>query len=199
MGIETAEIGLRERKKNETCATLSRAALDLAMRDGYDAVTTDGIAAAANVSTRTFRNYFSSKEDAVLALLFDVDEHLTRTLRGRSEAEPALDSLEAWTLALIVAGEDFNRAISVTRMMVDHPALIAHAAAAHHRSSERAIAEIGRRMGDDSAAGIAPRLLYHARRGVLAAVVEVIAAGVPSSRAAALVKEGFGLLRTGLG
>ncbi len=198
LGTVTADIGLRERKKNETRAALSRAALDLALRDGYDAVTIDAIAAAANVSTRTFRNYFSSKEDAVLALLFDVDDHLTRTLQGRDDAEPVLDSLEACALDLIAAGDDFDRAISVTRMMVEHPALIAHAAAAHHRSSERTIAEISRRMGQGSA-GIAPRLLYHASRGVLAAVVESIAAGSATHRAAALVSEGFELLRAGLG
>ena len=39
------EPGLRERKKQETRAALCRATLDLALRDGYDAVTVDAIAA----------------------------------------------------------------------------------------------------------------------------------------------------------
>lgn len=59
--------GLRERKKGLTRATLIRTGLALIARDGYDAVSTGAIAAAAEVSRATFFNYFSSKEELVLA------------------------------------------------------------------------------------------------------------------------------------
>jgi AcrR family transcriptional regulator len=193
------DVGLRERKKTETRAALSRAALELALRDGYDAVTVDAIADAANVSTRTFRNYFSSKEDAVLALLGDVVDRQTQSLLERDEGEPVLDSLEACALELVVSGEDFNRAVSVTRVITEHPALVAHAAAAHLRASDQMIAEIGRRLGADPNTAIQPRLLYHASRGVLATVIELIAAGKPPNLAAQLVRQCFGSLRSGLG
>src|SRR5215470_4684048 len=84
--------GLRQRKRRETCAALSLAAIRLCVeRGGWENVTVDDIAAAANVSPRTFRNYFSTKAEAVAAL------HLERMLRIADElrARPADEQL--WT------------------------------------------------------------------------------------------------------
>jgi len=68
MTIEVPEsrLGRRERKKLATRQALSEAALALVLERGFDEVTVDAISAAADVSTRTFFNYFSSKEEAVL-------------------------------------------------------------------------------------------------------------------------------------
>ena len=59
--------GLREAKKEQTRSALSDAALHLVSRHGYEATTVDAIARAAGVSVRTFHNYFSSKEEALVA------------------------------------------------------------------------------------------------------------------------------------
>ncbi|MBV2363467.1 TetR family transcriptional regulator [Streptomonospora nanhaiensis] len=59
-------MGLRERKKLATRRTLQHEALRLAIEHGSENVTVDDIAAAANVSTRTFFNYFSSKDEAII-------------------------------------------------------------------------------------------------------------------------------------
>lgn len=58
--------GLRERKREQLRATVERAALDLMLEQGYDAVTVEMICEAAEVSRRTFFNYFGSKETVVL-------------------------------------------------------------------------------------------------------------------------------------
>jgi AcrR family transcriptional regulator len=58
---------LREQKKQATREALRVAALRLAMERGPDNVRVDDIAAAAGVSPRTYNNYFSSREQAIVA------------------------------------------------------------------------------------------------------------------------------------
>ena len=59
--------GLRERKKQATRAALREAALRLALERGPGNVRVDDIAEAAGVSPRTYNNYFSSREEAIVA------------------------------------------------------------------------------------------------------------------------------------
>ncbi|MFF5565458.1 TetR/AcrR family transcriptional regulator [Streptomyces sp. NPDC012623] len=59
--------GLREEKKQATRVALREAALRLALEHGPDNVRVDDIAEAAGVSPRTYNNYFSSREQAIVA------------------------------------------------------------------------------------------------------------------------------------
>ena len=58
--------GLRARKQRETREAIHRAAVRFALAAGPDNVTVADISAEANVSSRTFFNYFPGKEDAML-------------------------------------------------------------------------------------------------------------------------------------
>jgi AcrR family transcriptional regulator len=65
--VATRRAGLRERKKQATREALREAALRLAVERGPDNVRVDDIAEAAGVSPRTYNNYFSSREQAIVA------------------------------------------------------------------------------------------------------------------------------------
>lgn len=76
-----------ERRKLATRRALQSAALDLGLERGLHAVTIDEIAARAGVSTRTFFNYFETKEDAALLEFPGItDEQLTRLSGGHGAA-----------------------------------------------------------------------------------------------------------------
>jgi AcrR family transcriptional regulator len=64
-------LGLRERKKQRTRATLIDAAVELCDRQGFERTTVDQIAAIADVSPRTFSRYFATKDAIALALIDD--------------------------------------------------------------------------------------------------------------------------------
>jgi AcrR family transcriptional regulator len=65
---EIADGGIRERKRAATFRTIYAAAAELALEVGLEHATVDAISDRANVSSRTFFNYFASKEDAVLGI-----------------------------------------------------------------------------------------------------------------------------------
>src|SRR5487761_550718 len=65
--VTTPRTGLRERKKDATRKALREAALRLALERGPDSVRVEDIADAAGVSPRTYNNYFSSREQAIVA------------------------------------------------------------------------------------------------------------------------------------
>src|SRR5215472_2824187 len=122
--------GLRQRKRRQTRAALSRAAIRLSIQRGWETVTVDEIAAAANVSPRTFRNYFSTKAEAIAA------GHLERLLRIADElrARPAGEPM--WTAVANAAAAQFqppakksetladaNRWLERIRFIVTEPAI----------------------------------------------------------------------------
>ncbi|MER6139076.1 TetR family transcriptional regulator [Streptomyces sparsogenes] len=85
-------MGLRERKKAETRAALSWAAIRLAVERGFENVKVEDIAEAAGVSPRTFNNYFSSKAEAIAARHLDRCLGIAEALRERP-AEPLWDAV----------------------------------------------------------------------------------------------------------
>ncbi|TPW78109.1 TetR/AcrR family transcriptional regulator [Schumannella soli] len=65
---DVEEVSLRERKKARTWMALHEAARSLVLARGLDGVTIEEICEVAEVSPRTFFNYFASKADAALGL-----------------------------------------------------------------------------------------------------------------------------------
>lgn len=61
---ETPQPGLRERKRRATHRAIQMAVLSLAKEHGIEKVTVEDISRVANVSARTFFNYFPSKDAA---------------------------------------------------------------------------------------------------------------------------------------
>ncbi len=194
--------GLRERKKSATKDALSRATLDLALERGLAGVTADAIANAVEVSPRTFHNYFPSKQDAILFVLEKAVRSLVSAFSARDHTESVLDSLEAVLCELVESAGALDRMVAVTRLMVEHPALVARHIGTLEGTTDELLAEIGRRTGTNPDTDLYPRLVYHATNAVVRAVVELQVKSQPGSAARPtpvdVVHAGFSQLRNGL-
>ncbi|WP_043619077.1 acyl-CoA-like ligand-binding transcription factor [Nonomuraea candida] len=137
--------GLRERKKAETRQAVHEATLRLAVEHGLDNVTVEAIADAANISRRTFSNYFDGKEDALLY----GDEQLLNTLVRRVREEPpgrtAWQALRAALEGLYAETGPADREWHLrARLALRHPSLLARQMAGRvrlERELSRAVAE----------------------------------------------------------
>jgi AcrR family transcriptional regulator len=90
--VEAAN-GLRERKKARTREAIIDAALDLFASKGFDATTVEDIAAAADVSPRTFFRYFDSKVDLIMARNEAHGEKIAPLVEARPADEGPLEAL----------------------------------------------------------------------------------------------------------
>ncbi|MDA1360105.1 TetR family transcriptional regulator [Glycomyces luteolus] len=120
------QTGLRERKKAATKAALSAATFRLAVtKKGLGSVTADEIAAEAGVSTRTFHNYFPSKEAALLHDFNETTNALLADLRERAKTQPIWDAIRDAGIAMHL-DEKFDLEMMRCReqLIHDSPSLI---------------------------------------------------------------------------
>jgi AcrR family transcriptional regulator len=87
------DASLRVRKKRETHRALAEAAQELVRERGLEHVTVEDIAAAANVSVRTFFNYFATKEESIVGVDDEVLAELADEILQRPEDERPIDVL----------------------------------------------------------------------------------------------------------
>lgn len=154
-------IGLRERKKAQTRRALTAAAIRLSIERGSpDRVTVEEISEAADVSPRTFFNYFSSKEDAVLG----VDPERRTELRAELELRPADEApIEALRAALLSTAEgiDENAELWAQRLQLvrEHPTLSAGYVASFADFERGMVEAMAARLGLDPDADLYPAVV----------------------------------------
>jgi AcrR family transcriptional regulator len=140
---------LRERKKQATRKALRDAALRLALERGPGNVRVDDIAEAAGVSPRTYNNYFSSRDQAIVAA---VTAEREARVAVAVAARPATVRLAAAVTEAIVEqytdpGDDARDALL---LITTRPALRAAFLGAAAEIEAPLTAVIAERIGDTS-------------------------------------------------
>ncbi|HZX04713.1 TetR family transcriptional regulator [Kribbella sp.] len=188
--------GLRERKKLQTRAALADAALRLALEKGPDHVTVEEIAEAADVSVRTFFNYFAHKEDAILGRN---PEHLVRALERMRTAPPDESPLTTMWYVVHDVLRDLERDGELTRrgeLIMSSPSLLYLLMLSSIDDERQLIAALGERMGEPAGA-LRPALIV-STAGAACRVVMELHKTAPDRPVAELLDEAFQLLAQGI-
>ncbi len=122
--------GLRARKKKATRQLISDTATRLFIARGFEQVTVDEVAVAAQVSKMTVFNYFPRKEDLFFDRTGDVQQLLREAIGGRGRHAP-IAALRALAHQSVADGHPItkiNRDVAANwKVVVDSPALRARA------------------------------------------------------------------------
>ena len=185
--------GLRERKKLRTREQITEAAIALFADRGFDGTTVDDIAAAADVSRRTFFRYFARKEDVILAWKQETAQELRDALAARPPGEPPLNAVEgALTTVAISYGARRELTLGLLRLF-ERPLELPHS---EHTAWDEVLATgLAQRMGVDAGRDPRPRLIATVGFAVLLATVQSWGTAGAKGDLAALLGEGFAALR----
>jgi AcrR family transcriptional regulator len=141
---ETAQLGLRERKKQQTRETIARVALELFAERGYDETTLADIAEAADVSPRTIFSYYESMEDILFCEEGAFVDRLKQVLDNRPAGTTTIDAIREFFVSIEPPDE---QARLRKKIVTDTPALQMRLRAQHAQLEPMLVESITRDLG----------------------------------------------------
>jgi AcrR family transcriptional regulator len=192
-----AASGLRERKKARTREAIIDAALDLFGSKGFEATTIEDIAAAADVSPRTFFRYFDSKVDLVMAHNEAHGDKIGPLIAARPATEGPLEALRQVMQQMLVERLAEPSVVREFQVMMGSPTLRKMAREHFYEEEAELISAFAARLGtrdDDLTANV----MASAAAATIWTVVERwLAEGKEVERLPAMIDEAFALLEAG--
>jgi AcrR family transcriptional regulator len=189
--------GLRERKKARTREAIIDAALDLFASKGFEATTIEDIAAAADVSPRTFFRYFESKVDLVMARNEAHGDKIGPLIVARPASEGPLEALRQviqQTMCELLADPSVVRELQV---MMSTPTLRNRAREHFYEEEAELVSAFAARLGTDDADLTANVMAGAAAATIWTVIERWLAEGTEVERLAPMIDEAFTLLEQG--
>ena len=188
--------GRRERKKLATRQALQDVALRLVAERGLDQVTVEDISEAADVATRTFFNYFSSKEEALLGNLPEKVATVQRMVVDRPAGETPLEAvcqvLRTMTLRLAERREE---RLLRQQVIERHPGLLARQLGEYASFEQALAAAVAERLGAGRADALYCRVVAAVAVAAARSAVSTWMAGKGRRPLAGMVDAAFAQLR----
>ncbi|MGC5053080.1 TetR family transcriptional regulator [Micromonospora sp. DT48] len=198
MTLDDTQLGRRDRKKRQTRAALATAALRLVAEHGLDQVTVEEISEAADVSARTFFNYFPTKDDALVG---DPEGERERVLRALAAVPVEQPALEAMRRAFAELVEEMQGDAELWRLrmgvVVQHPVLLARLVAGNATTEKALVAAVAERTGLPADHGYPALVVAVAGAALRTAMVRWATCGAAGSLAT-LLDEAFAAVAAGL-
>lgn len=191
--------GLRDRKKTATRRALAAAALRLTLEHGPDGVTIEQISDEAEVSPRTFFNYFSSKEEAILGVDPERRAALQANLAARPADETPLEALRATLVGHSIAyADDAEQWAHHARLARAHSSLFKTQVATFAEFERGMVEIIAARLGLDPDRDLYPSLVVTTALTTMRVALDHWQATAPGEPLSDLLDEAFESLALGL-
>ena len=194
MSRAAAEPGLRERKKERTRRHIADTARRLFADRGFEQVTVAEIAREAEVAQATVFNYFPTKEDLFYSRLEAFEEELLTAVRERPPNQSVLAAFaefllgQGGVLAMQAPGGDDEataRIRTITRIIVESPALLARERQVFDQYAKTLGAYLAQEVGDppgDVVCQAVANALLGLHRALIDHVRALALAGAPADR-----------------
>ncbi|WP_427136401.1 TetR family transcriptional regulator [Pseudarthrobacter sp. S9] len=158
--------GLRQRTRDAVRQQIAEVALVMFDEQGFDETTVDQIAAAVDISPRSFFRYFASKEDVVLGDPMVYGEPVRQRLTQALESMPVWNALRAaFQAAVEISESNPEWALRATRVMISTPSLRARNTEKHLAWMTVLVPPVA-----DALTGTEDERQYHARAITLCAL-----------------------------
>lgn len=192
--MTTSGLGLRERKKQLTRANIAEAALRLVFDKGLENVTLEEIADEAFVSPRTISNYFSCKEEAIVAAGEGEMTGLLDQVVSRPRSELLMgvlaDAVPAYLRSM--SEEQVEMARMKAELAQRYPTIGPWQAARYEALEETLRGVVAQRSGTDPETDLYPWLASGVAMAALRAAVRLWGnTGAEPARLPELVREAF--------
>jgi AcrR family transcriptional regulator len=204
-----SELGLRERKKQQTRLQIAETARRLFLERGFDAVTVAEVAREADVSTGTVFNYFPTKEDLFYGEMEAFEARLIDAVRERPAGESVLAAFRRVVLdgiPRLAEDETADLIATAARIVASSRSLQARErelVATHTERLAALLAEEAGRPANDAESATVAAALMGAQRALVAYVHANVLAGGRGARLASglrsQAKRAFARLERGLG
>ncbi|BBY20087.1 TetR family transcriptional regulator [Mycobacterium stomatepiae] len=161
-GMPSANTGsLRDRRRAELVSQIRQTAQRLFAERGFDAVTTEEIAAAAGVSISTYFRYAPTKETLLVGLVREASAEIVESYSARPPDESPVEALIRIFVARAKEVTEVQKLDTWRQAVATAPRLLSQSVLVTETERRQFVAQVASRMGVDAAADIRPALLVH--------------------------------------
>jgi AcrR family transcriptional regulator len=160
--MPSANIGsLRDRRRAELFSQIQKTAYQLFAERGFEAVTTEDIAAAAGISISTYFRHAPTKEGLLVGPVREAGVEIVESYSARPPNESPVEALIQLFVTRAQEVSEVENLDTWRRAVATAPHLLSQSVLVSDTDRREFIEQVASRMGADAAADVRPALLVH--------------------------------------
>ncbi|MCK8644327.1 TetR family transcriptional regulator [Mycobacterium colombiense] len=170
--MPSANLSLRDRRRAQLLSQIQQTAQRLFAERGFEAVTTEDIAAAAGISISTYFRYAPTKEGLLVDPLREASAEIVGTYSMRPSSE---SPVEALIQLFVVHAQDVSYVQNLDtwrQAVATAPHLLSQSVLVSETDHRQLIEQIAARMNVDATVDVRPALLVHTSVATLKFVLD---------------------------